>query len=171
MRHFINMCLGALVWVILAFPTLGMTADTAKAKLIEGVLFEDCAACHSSKAVLPPGHVSLTGDKEKNCFACHCKEKNGLRARIPLSHIHLANDMDCMDCHDQKPFAFVSTDRCRECHGDPEEISALTQSKVEFNPHESPHYGNDMDCDLCHHLHAKSENVCGDCHDLKKPTP
>ena len=171
MHHFMNIFLGTVVWVILTFPTPGMTAETTKAKLIEGVLFADCAACHCSKAVLPPEHVSLIGDKAKNCSACHCKGENKLSAKIPLSHIHLANDMACMDCHDQKPFALVSTDRCRECHGDPDEISALTRSEAAFNPHESPHYGNDMDCDLCHHLHAKSENICGDCHDIKTPTP
>jgi len=39
------------------------------------------------------------------------------------------------------------------------------------NPHTSPHYGMSLDCNLCHHQHAKSENYCSQCHkfDFKVP--
>ncbi|HSD42833.1 MAG TPA: cytochrome c3 family protein [Burkholderiales bacterium] len=33
------------------------------------------------------------------------------------------------------------------------------------NPHNSPHYGRDADCNLCHHQHAKSENYCAQYHE------
>ncbi|MBW2098891.1 MAG: cytochrome c3 family protein [Deltaproteobacteria bacterium] len=32
------------------------------------------------------------------------------------------------------------------------------------NPHNSPHYGADLDCNFCHHQHSKSENFCAQCH-------
>jgi cytochrome c oxidase cbb3-type subunit 3 len=32
------------------------------------------------------------------------------------------------------------------------------------NPHTSPHYGTELDCNLCHRQHAKSENYCAQCH-------
>jgi len=171
MLHFKTRYLVTAFLVILSFPALGPAADTAKAKRTEGAQFRDCAACHGARAVLPPGHVSLTGDQNTDCDSCHGKEKNSLRGKIPLGHVHLAGEVTCMDCHDKKPFAFVATDRCRECHGEPREVAALTRSDEAFNPHESPHYGNDMECDMCHHLHVRSENVCGDCHDLEAPTP
>ncbi len=171
MRFLRKIGLGAALCAILALPAVGRPADPVKAKLKEGVRFTNCAACHGPRAVLPPGHVSVSDEKNRDCATCHKDGKTSLRARVPLSHVHLANDVACTDCHDRKPFAFVSTDRCRECHGAPKEVAALTRTDEAFNPHESPHYGNDMDCDLCHHLHAKSENVCGECHDLESPTP
>ena len=171
MRLLKKICLGAAFWAVLALPALGWAADPGNAKLTEDAQFTNCAACHGPKAVLPPGHVSVADEKNRDCSMCHKDEKTALRAKVPLSHTHLAKDVACMDCHDRKPFAFVSTDRCRECHGGPKEVSGLTRTEEDFNPHESLHYGNDMDCDLCHHLHAKSENVCGECHDLDRPTP
>ncbi|WP_418545649.1 cytochrome c3 family protein [Parasutterella excrementihominis] len=32
------------------------------------------------------------------------------------------------------------------------------------NPHVSPHYGNKLDCTLCHLQHAAPENYCAQCH-------
>lgn len=140
-------------------------------KLVEGASFTDCAACHGSRTVLPPKHVSLDDEKNQDCSECHSEKKNSLRGKTPLSHAHMANDVACADCHDKKPYDLMGSDQCRECHGQPEEIADLTKTDDVFNPHDSPHYGNEVDCDLCHHVHKKSENVCGDCHDLKKPTP
>lgn len=171
MRLFKKIGVGAVCWAALALPGFACAEGPVKAKAIEGVRFTDCAGCHGARAVLPPGHVAVTEAKNGDCSGCHSEGKTGLRAKVPLSHTHMANDMTCTDCHERKPFALVPTERCRECHGTPEEVSALTRTKEAFNPHDSPHYGNEMDCDLCHHLHSKSENVCGDCHDLERPTP
>lgn len=171
MHHLRKICVYTAICACLTLTALVWAADTGKVKLMEDARFTECAACHGSRKVLPPGHVSVASEKNRDCSECHSEGKNSLRARVPLSHTHLANDVTCLDCHGQKPFAFVSTESCRECHGGPEEVSSLTRTKEAFNPHDSPHYGNDMDCDMCHHLHTRSENVCGDCHDLERPTP
>jgi len=49
------------------------------------------------------------------------------------------------------------------CH-DTEAISAATEKMTPANPHNSPHYGKQSDCNLCHHQHEKSENYCARCH-------
>jgi hypothetical protein len=52
-----------------------------------------------------------------------------------------------------------------------EKVSAATASVKPTNPHNSPHYGKNADCNLCHHQHEKSENYCTQCHkfDFKLP--
>ena len=161
---------GACVLAVAGPAALSQAAGGAKATLKGDVPLTDCSGCHGSTSVLPAGHVSPAEEKHADCSRCHKDEKTGLRSRWPLSHTHMANDIACDECHDKKPFKAVPTARCRECHGGPEEMAALTKS-MEHNPHESPHYGNDMDCDMCHHLHAASENMCNNCHDLRIPTP
>jgi hypothetical protein len=55
-------------------------------------------------------------------------------------------------------------------------LIALYHKAVEWNtkptnPHTSPHYGTDLDCNLCHHQHAASEDYCAYCHDYDFKTP
>lgn len=155
----------------MGITAIGWTSEKKTIELVEGVEFANCSACHLTERATPAEHPSLSEKKNKDCSNCHEDEKNGLRGKVPLDHIHMAGGVACMDCHDAKPFKIVGTDRCRECHGSPEELSAATQTEDKFNPHNSPHYGAEVDCDLCHHLHKTSENVCAGCHDVNKPTP
>ncbi|MFP4037150.1 MAG: cytochrome c3 family protein, partial [Desulfobacteraceae bacterium] len=33
------------------------------------------------------------------------------------------------------------------------------------------HYGPELDCDLCHHIHDESENFCNECHSYEFVIP
>ena len=64
----------------------------------------------------------------------------------------------------------LSPDECLSCHGCRNDIAGRTDH-LELNPHNSPHYGMDLDCELCHHLHQKSEDYCAQCHDADHVVP
>ena len=53
--------------------------------------------------------------------------------------------------------------QCSKCHA-PDEIEKKTQGIKPQNPHVSPHYGNKLECTLCHLQHAAPENYCAQCH-------
>lgn len=153
-----------LIWTSIAWAT-------GQPKLLEGVEPFDCVGCHDSP-VLPAEHPDVKQGNNADCTQCHQSgRENTIRGRIPLSHTHMAAGVSCSDCHgEQRPFKSVGTEQCRECHGDPEKLVALTRD-LPVNPHTSPHYGNEMDCDLCHHLHSRSENTCNQCHEHPGRTP
>ena len=81
-----------------------------------------------------------------------------------LAHIHETKGLDCAACHaapnNPEP---VEADICMRCH-EPEKVSAATEKMAPTNPHNSPHYGQQADCNLCHHQHEKSEDYCAKCH-------
>lgn len=58
----------------------------------------------------------------------------------------------------------VEMSQCVTCHGATAKLAEKTKDIKPSNPHTSPHYGTDLDCNLCHHQHAKSENYCVQCH-------
>ena len=79
-------------------------------------------------------------------------------------------EISCADCHltgNTKP---LTTEDCLACHGSFEEVAGET-AKLDPNPHNSPHYGTELDCDLCHHEHSRSENFCAQCHEWKLIVP
>jgi hypothetical protein len=80
--------------------------------------------------------------------------------------------LDCTKCHGKtkKPEA-ATMEQCVACHGPAAKLAEKTQTVKPKNPHTSPHYGTELDCNLCHHQHAKSENYCNQCHqfDFKVP--
>ena len=57
----------------------------------------------------------------------------------------------------------VTCKQCSKCHA-PDEIEKKTQGIKPQNPHVSPHYGNKLECTLCHLQHAAPENYCAQCH-------
>jgi Cytochrome c3 len=78
--------------------------------------------------------------------------------------------MECNDCHKGTPPKPLSSKDCLSCHESFEAVAAATaQSKP--NPHDSPHYGKELDCELCHHEHSPSENFCAQCHDRNSTVP
>jgi hypothetical protein len=157
---------------ILALLVFAVTLQAGeKTQLTAGVALTDCKGCHKL-AVLPEKHPDVTLKDNADCTQCHeSGGKTSLRGKLPLGHIHMAKGVSCQDCHaDQNPPCLAGTDACRACHGSPEEMEALTKGR-EPNPHVSPHYSNDMDCDMCHHVHKTSEYVCKDCHDFTGVTP
>jgi hypothetical protein len=81
-----------------------------------------------------------------------------------LADRHQAQGLTCGTCHtDPRNPRVVSSDICMGCH-DPEKVSAATAVVQPTNPHNSPHYGKQADCNLCHHQHEKSEDFCANCH-------
>jgi len=125
----------------------------------------DCAACHADDAKLPASHMDTKGMDLKQCLGCHGQDDPELTNTLPLSHTHLLGGISCAACHgDADPPEFVGTGHCLTCHPT-EQLVAATKDVKEGNPHNS-HYGPELDCDLCHHAHAPSENFCNQCHDF-----
>jgi hypothetical protein len=79
-------------------------------------------------------------------------------------------ELTCDDCHLNKPPKQLTTEQCFSCHGSFEEVAETTKDS-DPDPHNSPHYGSTLDCDLCHHEHSVSENFCTQCHDWELKVP
>lgn len=140
-------------------------------------LAQDCAACHKGEGryggAMPQKHKAVVGKKLADCLECHAKKTpDSLVTRLPGSHLHQLAGVGCADCHGKtgKP-TLVETAQCLSCHGSGDKVAALTARIKPQNPHQSVHYGTELDCNLCHHQHAKSENYCAECHryDYKVP--
>lgn len=130
----------------------------------------ECAACHGAESKIPTGHVDIKDMDLKQCLGCHGKDDPSLANTLPLNHSHLLGGVSCAACHgDADPPEFVDTDQCLSCHK-AEGLVAATKDVEEANPHNS-HYGPELDCDVCHHAHAESENFCNQCHEFKFVIP
>jgi hypothetical protein len=132
----------------------------------------DCSACHGAKSPLPKDHPDPASMNLKACRECHAKgSPTSLSGKLPLSHVHQLAGNTCASCHadPKKPEAVPAKD-CLKCH-DMEKVSAATAEVKPSNPHNSPHYGKNSDCNLCHHQHEKSENYCSQCHSFKFDVP
>lgn len=88
-------------------------------------------------------------------------------------------DVACAQCHGKGPQTAYSTpfaQACLQCHGSSADVAKRTAALDErnLNPHNSYHYGMDMDCMTCHRQHTPSYDACNQCHDFRqwmKPTP
>jgi Zn finger protein HypA/HybF involved in hydrogenase expression len=81
---------------------------------------------------------------------------------------HKEAGIACADCHGTGPKKPVPMETCRNCH---EAYVPTGEFSSEPNPHNSPHYGPDLECENCHHEHEASELLCDNCHafNLKAP--
>ena len=137
---------------------------------------EGCSVCHASEKVLPNDHPSTKDLALGQCLECHESDVPMLTHKLPLSHTHQLQGIGCMDCHDQgNPQTAVGPDKCLSCHDFDKIIDKTSslgaQSAVaEANPHNS-HYGPSYSCDLCHHVHRKSEDFCAQCHEFNFLVP
>jgi len=124
----------------------------------------DCSACHG-KDILPDRHSDTKEMNWKGCQTCHKKDKMALVSKMPGSHLHQLEGINCVSCHGktEKPEA-LEMDKCVACHGSTAALAEKTAKVKPENPHTSPHYGTELDCNLCHHQHKKSENYCSQCH-------
>lgn len=141
-------------------------AATAKAKAAE-VKAWDCAGCHKDKKMLPETHVPVKDMPYDGCVVCHVPggAASSLKTKVPGSHLHSLRGIKCEQCHGKvKKQEAVEMAKCVACHGATAKLAEKTAKVKPHNPHESPHYGTDADCNLCHHQHAKSENLCAQCH-------
>lgn len=77
---------------------------------------------------------------------------------------HADNGLSCTDCHGETAKReAVSMLKCLECH-DTAELADNTAETKPTNPHRNRHYNTEADCNLCHHQHKPSDNVCLPCH-------
>lgn len=155
----------------LYYENVSFSAMSAKPKKSETAAPGDCSACHSNEKILPADHVNTKKMTSTECAECHKNDSKSLRVKIPLSHTHQLSGVDCDDCHETaKPAKPLKTAECLFCHGSYNEVVEGT-AKLDPNPHNSPHYGKELDCDLCHHQHSKSENFCAQCHEWELIVP
>lgn len=77
---------------------------------------------------------------------------------------HVARGLKCESCHGpDKKIETPEKAQCLQCH-DAKKISEKTKDVKPHNPHDSPHYHQDLDCTLCHVQHEAPENYCAQCH-------
>jgi len=166
--------LGLVLWVavcLLYDPRAGFTRTPPQPKRLETAAAGNCLACHGSAKVLPNQHANTKDMDSTSCAECHKGHETNLRSKIPLSHTHQLNGVNCVDCHEEPNSAKpLTTKQCLCCHGSFDEVAGATHN-LDPNPHDSPHYGKELDCDLCHHQHSKSENFCAQCHEWKLIVP
>lgn len=132
----------------------------------------DCAACHKEEKVLPGGHPDTKAMNMAACRACHTRDNLDLTGKFPASHTHMLAGINCETCHGKtQKYEEVAMEKCVACHGPTAKLAEKTKTVKPTNPHTSPHYGTELDCNLCHHQHAKSENYCAQCHSFDFKTP
>ncbi len=89
--------------------------------------------------------------------------------KYPISGIHNKLGLACADCHKEKNKAEYSNSvnkGCSSCHGKPEEIADKTGHLGHLNNiHNSPHWGNEINCNMCHKAHKPTQNLCLQCHE------
>ncbi|WP_316415611.1 cytochrome c3 family protein [Mesoterricola silvestris] len=79
--------------------------------------------------------------------------------------MHKAKGVSCVDCHGPaKVKTFVPAQVCLRCHGPAEDLVKKTAAVKPENPHDSPHWGPTMECNICHRQHEKPVNWCNHCH-------
>ena len=149
--------------IIVAVITLVAIAAAAP-KRVSTAKGGDCAACHGQEKVFPKSHVDTKGMTYTECLGCHDKAgPQKLAGKLPGSHFHQLKDVTCVKCHGKGKMEAVPMDTCVKCHN-PDRLVEKTAKVKPENPHTSPHYGNTLDCNACHHQHQKSENFCAQCH-------
>jgi hypothetical protein len=162
-RSVLARCLAALA-LAFAFGTAH-----AAPKLLPSAQPTNCAACHGADKVLPAQHPAIKGQKLADCQQCHGTPERSLK--LSLSHKHMLAGATCESCHGKgRPALPESSDKCRGCH-DVKALVAKTEAVKPRNPHNSPHYGTDIDCDTCHVAHGKPRDYCSQCHDFKFRVP
>lgn len=84
---------------------------------------------------------------------------------------HVARGMNCETCHGKdNAIEYPTIEQCTGCHN-PDAVEKATEGKYSQNPHRSPHYGNTMDCVLCHVQHGETQDACGSCHTFGYKVP
>lgn len=87
--------------------------------------------------------------------------------KVPVKSYHQKlhqNGSSCELCHgSSEPVTPADTKNCANCHGTPSDVAKLTE-EMHPNPHNSPHWEDELPCDSCHMEHSESESVCKNCH-------
>jgi len=164
-----------LLWLAVCMPPAEAAKRLPRAKA------HDCIACHGAgDQVLPSKHPKFSKNPTlAQCRDCHeAGTDESLSGKLPLSHTHMLAGKGCSDCHGKGKPAPIAIDKCTSCH-DPQKIAArsatlvggATGGKAHHNPHQSPHYGVELECTNCHIAHGKSEDFCASCHSFGFKVP
>ncbi len=157
--------------LILAVLLMCITVVIAAPKRLPTAKGGDCTACHGQEKVFEPSHIDTKAMTYKDCLGCHDKAgPQRLSGKLPGSHVHQLSGVTCEKCHGKGKMQAVPMDTCVKCHNPGKLVEKTAKVKPE-NPHTSPHYGNTLDCNACHHQHQKSENFCAQCHKFDFKTP
>lgn len=96
----------------------------------------------------------------------------GTLAGVPMKDHHLkafGKDAACETCHGVKtPTARPDAKACIKCHGEMSQIPTKPNPYGKF-PHASAHYGDTLECTVCHAEHKASRALCNDCHVVEFP--
>ena len=151
--------------VLLCASTSVLFGQENAPKRVPDARASECAACHGTKLPLPADHAPTAALTWQDCKGCHVQEgKYTLTGKLPLMHAHLLSGVGCDKCHvDVSKPEPATAKTCSGCH-EPEKVALVTAELSPTNPHNSPHYGQDSDCNMCHHQHSKSVNACEVCH-------
>ena len=85
---------------------------------------------------------------------------------------HKNNGVGCEGCHGaEEPRTFVPRERCLACHGGFSDLVKKTAAVKPENPHDSPHWGSRMECNVCHRQHETTVNWCAHCHAFNFKVP
>ena len=163
---------GGLLLALAFFFLLGTVIPLAAApKNVATAKAGDCAACHGAQKVLPGDHKDTKSMTYKDCLECHDKTGSSLAGKMPASHAHNLSGVTCIKCHGKvKKPQEVNMKQCVTCHNT-DKLAEKTAKVKPHSPHESPHYGKTLDCNVCHHQHKKSENFCSQCHKFDYVVP
>ena len=153
------------LWLVALLVVGSAGATSAAPKRVATAKPGNCMACHGSEKVLPQGHEDTKAMTFEACKECHPKTgAPRLEGTMPGSHLHQLSGVTCVKCHGKtKKVEAVEMKQCVTCHNAGKLVEKTEKVKPE-NPHTSPHYGSELDCNVCHHQHAKSENFCSQCH-------
>lgn len=87
-------------------------------------------------------------------------------AGMPMKH-KMASQMQCSVCHGtQTNFTKPKSDSCIACHGPMGKIQTKKNTKDKY-PHQSAHYGDTVECSVCHAEHKPSKDLCSNCHKVE----
>ena len=85
---------------------------------------------------------------------------------VLVTDSHKDKGITCEGCHGtEEPKTFVPAERCLACHGgNRADLVKKTAAVKPENPHDSPHWGSRMECNVCHRQHEKTVDWCSHCH-------
>ena len=86
-------------------------------------------------------------------------------ASVLTADLHKEKGVGCEGCHGTvEAKTFVPSERCLACHGGMSDLVKKTAAVKPENPHDSPHWGSRMECNVCHRQHEKTVDWCAHCH-------
>lgn len=82
----------------------------------------------------------------------------------PKMRIAAHADIECETCHASVADADLPSNKvCLSCHAPYEKLVQAT-SGYALNPHDSPHWGKNVPCGVCHLQHQEPKVLCASCH-------